>query len=60
MTDDERLNKLAEIHRRLQEISDQEAASVWVRGLAASGIHEAERDRLIEETERLLDEIGHA
>lgn len=60
MTDDERLAKLTSIHRRMQSFSEMEAADVWVRGLAASGIYEAERDRLIEETERLLDERGNA
>jgi hypothetical protein len=56
MTDGELQAKLAYIHRRLQTISEQEAAAVWIRGLAASGIHEPERDKLIEATERLLDE----
>lgn len=56
MTDDERLERLAAIDHRLRQISEEEAASVWVKGLAASGIHEDERDRLIAETERLLDE----
>jgi hypothetical protein len=56
MTDDERLERLAAIGRRLRQLSEAEAVAVWIKGLASAGVHEAERDRLIAATERLLDE----
>ena len=56
MTDEELEARLLAIHRRLQQISEAEAASIWVRGISASGIHEPERDRLIAETERLIED----
>ena len=49
--------RLTAIHKRLQWIADEEARSAWVNGLAARGVFELERDRLIEETEQILDKL---
>ena len=57
MTDETILARLKVIDQRLRQISAEEAASVLAGGLAAAGIQEAERLRLIAETERILDEL---
>ncbi|TNC46498.1 hypothetical protein FHG66_18930 [Rubellimicrobium rubrum] len=43
------------ITHRLQKIAAMEGDAVWVGGLAARGVFEAERDRLISENEELLE-----
>lgn len=49
--------RLKSLHKRLQWIADEEARSAWVNGLAAGGLHEEERDSLLEKVERALDEL---
>jgi hypothetical protein len=51
------LSKLAAIHQRVQWMADEEARSAWVGGLAARGIFLDEKERLIAEAERILDEL---
>jgi len=58
MNELEALRRLLAIAQRLRGISEQEAASVLVNGLAAAGIFEGERDRLIAETESILDNLN--
>jgi hypothetical protein len=57
ITGDDILARLKVIDERLRRISTEDAASVLAGGLACAGIHEKERLRLIEETERILDEL---
>ena len=57
MTEEELNARLDAIHARLQWISDAEARAAWVNGLAARGILDTERERLIQETERVLDDL---
>ncbi len=49
--------RLDAIAQRLEWISNSEARSAWVQGLAARGLHEPERDQLIKETEDVLDKL---
>ena len=57
MTDETILARLKVIDQRMRQISVEEAASVLAGGLAAAGIQEEERLRLVAETERILDEL---
>ena len=57
MNDENILARLKVIDQRLRQISTEDAASVLAGGLASAGIHEKERLRLIEETERILDQL---
>jgi hypothetical protein len=57
VNDDDILARLKVIDQRLRQISTDDAASVLAGGLAKAGIHEQERLRLIDETERILDEL---
>ena len=57
MNDEDILARLKVIDRRLRQISTEEAASILAGGLAAAGINEHERLRLVAETERILDEL---
>lgn len=58
MTEEEwLLKRLEHIHGRMSWIANQEARSAWVGGLAASGIFQPERDRLIAEVEKILDRL---
>jgi len=57
MNDESILARLKVIDRRLRQISEEDAASVLAGGLANAGIREPERLRLIDETERILDEL---
>jgi hypothetical protein len=50
--------RLEQIHRRLQQISDLEANAALVKGVGSRGEFDAERQRLINETDRLLDELA--
>ena len=52
-----RLSKLAAIHQRVQWMADEEARSAWVGDLAARAIFLDEKERLIAEAERILDEL---
>jgi hypothetical protein len=58
MNDEDILARLKVIDQRLRQISTEDAASVLAGGLANAGIQEQERLRLVEETERILDELG--
>jgi hypothetical protein len=52
----QRINeRLGALHKRLQQISDLEAEAAPYGGLAARGHFEPERDRIIAETDALLD-----
>jgi hypothetical protein len=56
VTDIERINgRLSDLHKRLQDIATLEGNSAAVGGVAAQGHFEAERDRIIKETDALLD-----
>jgi len=53
--DDQITKRLAAIHRRLDQIANEEAQPDVVGGEAARGVYEVQRDLLIAETEALLD-----
>jgi hypothetical protein len=57
MHDEEILARLRAIDQRLRQISTDYAASVLAGGLTAADIHKQEGLKLIEETERILDEL---
>lgn len=50
--------RLAQIHHRLVEIADLEAKAAPLRGIGSRGELDPERQRLIDETDRLLDELA--
>jgi uncharacterized protein (DUF1786 family) len=58
MNDEDILARLKVIDQRLRQISTEDAALVLAGGLANAGTQEQERLRLVEETERILDELG--
>ncbi len=49
--------RLQHIHQRLEQIAAIEASAAWVGGKGSKGEFDPERQRLIEETERLLGEL---
>lgn len=49
--------RLHHIHQRLEQIAAIEAKASLVRGRGSNGEFDPERQRLIDETERLLDEL---
>ena len=51
-------DRLGQIHRRLADIAAMEAKAALVGGHGSKGEFDAERQRLIEETDRLLDELA--
>ena len=51
-------NRLGQIHRRLADIATIEAMAALVAGYGSNGEFDPERQRLIEETDRLLDELA--
>ena len=58
LTEEERLGaRLAAIRERMSTIADLEAAAAPVGGIAARGIFEDEKDRLIAETDQILDRL---
>ena len=59
MIEDEKLlwARLKRIGERMSWIANEEARSAWVDGLAARGMFQPERDRLIEEVEKILDKL---
>jgi hypothetical protein len=61
MVDDDRKRaieqRLKDIHERVQWMADAEARSALVNGWAADGHLWPEKEKLIEESERLLDEL---
>jgi hypothetical protein len=59
ITDQDRINgRLKQIHDRLSHVANIEAKAAFVGGYGAGGEFEPERDRLIAETDRLLDRMG--
>ena len=52
------LERLASIHKQVQWMADQEALSTWVKGLAAQGAHSDAKERLLEETDRVLEQLA--
>lgn len=50
-------DRLAAIHRRVQWMADEEARAALVGGRAADGAFLDEKERLCEETDRILDEL---
>ena len=57
LNDEEILSRLRVIDQRLRHLSTHDAALVLAGGLANAGLSEHERIRLLEETERILDEF---
>ncbi|WP_428929718.1 hypothetical protein [Marinibacterium sp. SX1] len=56
-TDDEKFHaEIERLHKRLEWISEEEARSALVGGIAAQGSFQPERDRIIQRTDELLDE----
>lgn len=51
------MDRLAQIHDRVNWMADQEARSAWVGGPAAQGIFLDAKERLIDEAERILDQL---
>ncbi|MFL6846647.1 MAG: hypothetical protein ACJ8ER_17410 [Allosphingosinicella sp.] len=51
-------DRLAQIHDRLVWISETEAKAALIKGFGANGEFDPERQRLVEETDRLLDELA--
>jgi hypothetical protein len=50
--------RLLSVHRRMQWIADDEARTAWLKGAVSDHHFMSEKERLIEETERILDELG--
>ncbi len=51
-------NRLGQIHRRLDDIAAIEANAARVGGYGSKGEFDPERQRLIEDTDCLLDELA--
>ncbi len=51
-------NRLGQIHRRLAHIAAIETYAARVGGYGSKGEFDPERQRLIEESDRLLDELA--
>lgn len=51
-------NRLGQTHRRLTDIASIERNASLVGGYGSKGEFDPERQRLIEETDRLLDELA--
>ncbi len=49
--------RLEAIHKRVQWMANEEARAAWVGGIAARGEFLAEKERLLDETDRILDEL---
>ena len=58
-TTDRHNQRLTDIHDRMAWIARTEARAVLIGGHGSSGEFDPERQRLIEETDRLLDEPCH-
>lgn len=55
---EDRLNRrLAQIATRIQKIAEIEAQAVWVSGYGARGEMMDEKMRLVDETDRVLDQL---
>lgn len=58
MTDHERLwARLRRINERIDRIASEEARAAWVNGAAADGRFIPEKERLIEQAEKILDDL---
>lgn len=59
MTEDEQhlVDRLGGLHRRINEIADLEARSALVGGWAAQGNMMPEKEQLIEQAERIIDQL---
>lgn len=57
MTEDELYTRLDRLHARIQWIADTEARAAWAKGFGANGELDAERGRLLEQAEAVLDEL---
>ena len=51
------LHRLDVIHSRVQWMADTEARAAWIGGFGASGELLAAKERLLDETERILAEL---
>ena len=51
------IDRLGRIRQRINEIADMEVRSTLVRGWAAQGNLIAERERLIQRAEEILDQL---
>lgn len=51
------MSRLAQIHQRVQWMADEEARSAWVNGAAANGLFFDEKERLLNEADRVLGEL---
>jgi hypothetical protein len=49
--------RLDQIHKRVQWMADEEARSAWVNGVAAQGGFWPKKLKLLDETDRILDEL---
>lgn len=56
-TEEQIVERLKHIHDRIAWIADQEARSAWVKGWAADGHLDPERQRLIEEADTILEKL---
>jgi len=50
-------DRLTKIHNRVQWIADAEARSTWVDGIVARGALTPEKMALLDETDRILDQL---
>ena len=60
MTEQQLNDRLDDIQARLQWIADTEARAAWIKGFGANGEFDDERTRLIDETDRVLNELQKA
>lgn len=51
--------RLMHIHDRIKWIANAEERATWLKGYGARGEFEPERDRLLAEAERVLDELSN-
>lgn len=51
------LARLKAIHERVQWMADEEARSAWFGGLAAQGHFIKDKERLLDEADRILDDL---
>ncbi len=60
MTEEQLNARLDALHARLAWISNTEARAAWVNGFGANGEFDPERTRIIDEADRILDELQAA
>lgn len=54
---DRRMARLAAIHQRIAWMADQEERAAWVNGPAADGRYWPAKEKLLDEADRILDEL---